>query len=451
MAKRFRLGLLAVCGVLTMAGMSFGEEGGVKLTPTGFASYEIGQIVQADSMTIFTGGGWQTKHLLFQRSFVGMNIKGTYDPLPVSTNIGVVLKSFTETPRKQIVSEDLGLGVRFFYFFFLTQADFVYSPSEAFNLGIGFFPIKYNENARNLGEYLFRSGTYPQYLTTNFDFAGSRVTGLNVYGTLFGGLDYKALLTINTEGATMGDLNLTGIASYSPPNKLINIGAGVSFCSILSANSRHTHPIKSDIQGNRADMYIDDNGDTATYTFAGTKLMAQVSIDPKALFPSEIFGKEDLKLYSEAAILGVKNYPVSIDTSSLGTRYDDIMKRMPIMFGFNFPTFKILDVLSLEAQWFGSKYPNDATEYVLYGIPVPVSTKWSDGNNLIYPDSTRDNWKWSIYAKKTLAGHFNIVFQIASDHMRWDKCSYGDQAYMMSEALTQTRHKYFVMKLGYNF
>ena len=36
---------------------------------------------------------------------------------------------------------------------------------------IGLFPYKYDPQARNLGEYLFRSGTYPAYLINNFDSA----------------------------------------------------------------------------------------------------------------------------------------------------------------------------------------------------------------------------------------------------------------------------------------
>jgi hypothetical protein len=448
-----KMSILRVTAVLALvfAFTGFGEEGGVKLTPSGFGSYEVGQIVQADSLTIFTGGNYQVEHLLFQRSFVGLNLEMSYDPIPVTTNIGVELKSFTETPRKNKVFDDNGLGVRFFYFFYLTRMDFNYAVSEAFNIDVGYFPVKYNDNARNLGEYLFRSGTYPQYLTTNFDFAAARVTGINIHGTLLDALGYKALLTINTEGATMGDLNFSLLASGSLFDKFIDLGAGISFCNFFSANSRHTRPPLQDVQGNQAALYIDDKGDTATYTFAGTKLMGRLSVDPKALIPIDILGKEDLKLYAEAAVLGLKNYPVSIDTSSLGTRYDDILKRIPIMFGINFPAFNLLDVISLQAQWFGSPYPNDATNYVLYGLPTPISTKWSDGSKAIYPDSTRDNWKWSIYAKKTLAGHFHVVGQVASDHLRWDKCDYGAQAYMLSEALTQTRHKYFVVKFGYSF
>ena len=447
-SKSFRLVCIAF---LVFAFAGFGKKLDVEITPSGFGSVEMGQIVQADSATIFSGTGYQTKHLLFQRFFAGLNLQIAYDNLPITTNMGVELKSFNETPRKRIVFEDNGLGVRFFHFLYLTHLDFVLSPNEAFNMQIGYFPIKYNPDARNLGEYLFRSGTYPQYLTTNFDFAASRVTGINTYGTLFGGLNYKALLTVNTEGATIGDLDFSFLASGSLFNKFIDLGGGISFCNFFSSNSQHTQPPLKDLMGNTTAMYIDKNGDTASYTFAGTKLMARATIDPKALFSTDIFGKEDLRLFAEVAILGLKDYPVSIDTSSMGTHYDDLFKRMPVMFGFNFPTFKLLDVLSLQAQWFGSIYPNDATNYVLYGLPTPVSSKWHDGSKLIYPNSKKDNWKWSIYAKKTMFDHFFVVGQVASDHLRWDKCSYGDQAYMLSEALTQPDDFYYVVKLGYNF
>lgn len=446
-----RLFCFTFLATLVLAAVGFGENKlNLELTPSGFGSYEIGQIRKADSLTIFSGGGYQVEHLLFQRFFTGLNLKISYDNLPVTTNLGVELKSFTETPRKNKVFEDNGLGVRFFYFFYLTRLDFVYSKGKAFSLDVGYFPIKYNEDARNLGEYLFRSGTYPQYLITNFDFALARVTGIKAYGTLFGGLNYKALLTINTEGATIGDLNFSLLTSGSLFDKLIDLGGGISFCNFFSANTRHTQPPVEDLLGNQAAMYI-EGGDTLTYTFRGTKLMARAAFDPKVLFPSDIFGKEDLRLFTEVAILGLKNYPVSIDTSSLGTEYDNLFKRMPVMFGINVPTFKLLDVLSVQWQWFGSRYPNDATTYVLNGLPTPVSSAWDGGGFCSYPDSTKDNWKWSVYAKKTMFDHFFIVGQIASDHLRWDKFDYVAQAYMLSEALTQSNQMYYVLKLGFSF
>jgi len=46
-------------------------------------------------------------------------------------------------------------------------------------LQAGYFPFKYNPEAANLGEYLFRSGCYPTYVINNFDWAMSRVMGFN--------------------------------------------------------------------------------------------------------------------------------------------------------------------------------------------------------------------------------------------------------------------------------
>ena len=467
---------VAMAVLSVFSGATYGEGTSVKLTPTGYSSYQVGQIVNAN----FLSAGddpinriYKTDHLLFQQAFIGFNVQVAYDQLPITTNIGVEMKSFTVTPRALLVSQDAGQATRFFYFTYLTRADFVYSMNESFNLDIGYFPVKYNENSRNLGEYLFRTGTYPQYMVTNFDFSAARVTGVNAYGK-FGALDYKALLTINTESATMGDLNFTGIASYSFMDKFIELGGGVSFCSFISANQRHTHPGLEDvnIMGSRF-KYLNENGDTATYTFAGTKLMGRLSIDPKALFKSDLFGREDFKIYAEAAVIGVKNYPACLnadsltpayqndiwftnpsgtDTFNIATRYDDILKRIPIMFGFNFPTFKLLDVLSFEAQWFGSIYPNDMTQNIRDGFPVPYASHASPWINFGYTDATRDNWKWSVYAKKTLANHFFAVAQVASDHLRWDYgADYGKQSGWLSEALTQPKHKYWVIKMGYSF
>lgn len=458
---------LAVAVMLSSAVSGFGSDGEVTFTPTGFASYQVGQIVTANPITTADWNNLKTDHLMTQHMFIGLNLQAAYSGLPVTSNIGVEMKSFTVTPRAKLVSNDQGQASRFFYFTYLTRADLVYSPSEAFNIDVGYFPVKYNDDARNLGEYLFRTGTYPQYIITNFDFAAARVTGVNIYGTVADALKYKALLTINTEFATMGDLNFTGIASYSMLNKFFELGGGVSFCSFLSANPRHTTPGLLDFSPEDRYKYL-DGADTCTYTFAGTKLMGRISIDPKALFSGDFFGKEDLKIYAEVAILGLKNYPVSInadssyftneiipasgifDTFNIATRYDDILKRMPISFGINIPTFKLLDVLNFETEWYGSIYPNDMAEYIRDGFPVPFARgPWTQYG---WQDSTSDNWKWSIYAKKTLANHFFIAAQVANDHLRWDySCDYGKQSGYLSEALTKPKHKYWVVKLGYTF
>ena len=64
--------------------------------------------------------------------------------------------------------------------------------------------------------------------------------------------------------------------------------------------------------------------------------MARFSFDPKKLFTSNAFGKNDLTLYAESDIIGLKNYPQYVPP-----RKD----RMLTMFGFNFPEIKSIKYL----------------------------------------------------------------------------------------------------------
>jgi hypothetical protein len=456
----------AVAGCLVVAGVTFGDGVTPQMVPSGYASFGLGQIVNGTSDQPggigFLSGitNPEVNHVLLQRMFVGFNLETKFAPLPIQTNLGVEMEVFNETP---FTSSDNGLFERLFDFTYLTRADFIYSPCKEFNLDFGYFPFKYNPDARNLGEYLFRTGTYPQYIQTNFDFPMARLTGLCMNGTPTDGLTWDVLLTMNTEYSTMGDLNLTGIFAYKPV-KLIEVGGGVSFCSLISASSDRTQPTyNSGAVGENADDEYNPvitatatGHDTSysTYTFAGTKLMGRISIDPKQLLPDEakrLFGDADCKIYGEATVLGVKDYPVSIDGA---TDYSDRWKRTPVMFGFNFPTFKLLDVLSIEGEYFGSDYPDDMTSLVVNGVPVPLRSGVTEsGSTSLYADSASGHWKWSVYAKKTFVGHFNIVAQVARDHYRYEfGGDYASEAtYGMLAALTKPGDFYYIAKVGYDF
>src|SRR5690606_37566794 len=58
-------------------------------------------------------------------------------------------------------------------------------------LQMGFFPYKYNADAKNLGEYLMRSGTYPGYVVTGgwnmLNSAGYMVQGARLNVPLWDG------------------------------------------------------------------------------------------------------------------------------------------------------------------------------------------------------------------------------------------------------------------------
>ena len=99
--------------------------------------------------------------------------------------------------------------------------------------------------------------------------------------------------------------------------------------------------------------------------------MARLSVDPKGFLPSgfkDMCGNEDFKIYAEAAILGFTNitaYKDSMDPNtglpvpgkfaidSSKNYYSRISQRIPVMFGFTLPTFKLLDYLSAEWEWYG--------------------------------------------------------------------------------------------------
>ena len=437
---------LSVLTGLVFTGLALGDGIDVKLTPSGYASFGLGQIVRsggADNYLQDYTGTPQTNHLLIQEIFTGFNLETSFNPLPITANFGIEMKTFDQTPR-DISDKDYGVSQRLTYFPYLTRADFTYSCGKMFNIDAGYFPFKYNADSRNLGEYLFRTGTYPQYIITNFDFPMARLAGLLVNGSPFEGLTWDAILNMNTDWNTLGNLNFTAIASYKPV-KAFEFGAGVQFANFLVANSGLTHPMQPSLAdgGDPADMYLSSPGDTETYTFAGTKIMARLSFDPKEVLPWEaqrVFGENDLKIYSEAAILGVKNYPASIgknsaDITSTGpnsydtlptTDYSDLWKRVPVMVGFNFPTFKLLDVLSVEGEWFGSDHPNSTDAYSSLGTPDGSVFVGNAGGTSNYPyaDSAKDHWKWSVYARKTIKGHFSVTGQIASDHYRWELNDY---------------------------
>ena len=133
------------------------------------------------------------------------------------------------------------------------------------------------------------------------------------------------------------------------------------------------------------------------------------------------------------------------------TDYSDMAKRIPVMMGFNFPTFKMFDVLSIEGEWFGSDRPNTTDGVSANDLP-DEEIFGAGGNNYPYVDSVKDHWKWSVYGKRTFAGHFSVVGQIASDHYRWELNDYQAQAqYSGVEALREPNKYYYIIKFGYNF
>jgi hypothetical protein len=275
-------------------------------------------------------------------------------------------------------------------------------PNAKLEVGIGSFPYKYNGDSRDLGEYLFRSSCYPPNLITAFDFSEAWLMGARIHNTLFNKITQDLMLITETNYPPVNDYSLAYIAS-GKIGSFLDLGAGVDFHHLFSVNEAKTTPTQS--VDNR---YIDSSKtppDTGYYSFRGIKLMGRIGFDPKVFLPFDIFGKEDLRLYSEVAVLGLKNYPGF---------YANLSQRIPVMMGFNFPCFRILDVLGIEAEYYSNPYANSyanqfpASAQALQPLPTP-----SGG-----PTHNDDNWKWAVYAKKTVIPNCSVVFQAADDHMR---------------------------------
>jgi len=362
------------------------------------------------------------------------------------------------------------------------------NPEDSvFNLEIGLFPFKYNQDVRNLGEYLFRTGCYPGYIySEGFDLAGTQLSGIHLRNNLLNGVMKNDLFfTSELYLYPAKDFSLTFLTDITPvPNRVINFGFGLQLFRFLSVDNAYTTPTKYEHVKDAGtpeekmapNWYMTSSGDTAYYTFAGTKIMARLAFDPKPLFGSpDIFGPEDLKLYSEAIILGVKNYPACLDSNNYYSRpnnefgYDKLMQKMPIMIGFNFPAFKLLDVLSLEVEYYGKKYVNRVPIYAnssnMLRLPLPYDPRINQGypygdSLTLRPEASGEysketymsgaaQWKWSIYAKKTLFDRFNITLQFARDHtlIKTGLAQNVD----FEEIFIKGKQWYWMLKFGYSF
>jgi hypothetical protein len=327
-------------------------------------------------------------------------------------------------------------------------------------VGIGYFPYKYNNQAWNFGEYLFRSGTYPGYLITNFDQAWPRLTGIRLSTTMFGKWHNDLLVTKEMDYPPFGDGTITWISDASLLD-IFEIGAGVSFAHYLPVDDSLTTPHETMGGAGGGKFYnvisIDSVAhDTTWYTFKGIKTMGRIAIDPKGIFKylgaedlMSIFGKEDLKIYGEACILGLQNQ---------GTIYSKLSERIPVMFGFNFPAFKLLDVLSCQLEYYGTPYPNDYQKILpmkqYYGVPLPLYDvlELPAGNgNYTMENYKHDNWKWSIYANRFFGKekHLGIIAQAARDH--WRTMTWYQLTRDYEEGLVKVKQWYWATKFVFIF
>lgn len=464
MTNNFRMFLAAAAGILLCSCICFGEHGEtvqLKLNPSGFAAMEFGEIVK---------GGFNKKtnanmdQVWMNQMIAGLSVDAAFDARN-SLDIGMEMRMYNDFP----VSINLKPEYRYQYFYpYLSRAEFTHLFGNSVEkplvtLSAGYFPFKYDKDVRNLGEYLFRTGAYPQFILNSIDFPLARLMGIHatfsgegIYSgsdkdatigqSLLRNLKVDGMLYSNLQWYALGDWNAAILASEKFAG-CVEFGLGAAFNSILSVDSTLTTPHHPATVYHVTYNETTGKRDSSFYTFKGAKLMARAAIDLKKFLPSGIFGKEDLRIYGEMAILGLKDYPRNFNG---GISYDSILERTPIMAGLNLPAFKFLDVFSIEVEYFKSPYPNDIGAITNLGLPIPGPLDANGGKDYRSMSIYRnDKLKWSIHASKTIAGYYTIMAQIASDHLR--PLAVNDWNIDFEEALHTTSQWYYMLKLTAGF
>lgn len=305
----------------------------------------------------------------------------------------------------------------------------------------GLFAYDYARENQNLGLYLLRGPVYPGFVLSGFEtkhvLPVANFLGLQLHHEA-GAFSHDLLLQVETEFYPFYDLSPAYVASYRF-GSAFRIGAGVNF--------HHLIPVDPSLTTDTVSMrWIDRSvtpNDTVQLSAKGVKLMANAALDLKALFGGmDALGPEDLKLYTEVALFGIRNDKVDKDL------YGGYGDRMPKMVGFNLPTFRLLDRLALEVEHYSAPFADDLAlfNHVAGNRPTVIPKD---------PDSsvTKDDFKWSIYASKVVQNHIKISVQAASDHFRPGVFTgYGDNNPPRSEAIAfRPQDWYWMGKIAYFF
>ena len=371
---------------------------------------DVGQVVKGANGFEGDDPPAQLEGQMINRIAVFLNQSTTVnDRLTIKVGIGGLFFYFLPENRTQAATRTTQFGPG------VGQAQGIYNAGDMANpwtFQFGLFPYKYNPDAKNLGEYLMRSGTYPGYLVTGgwsiINSAQYLASGLRINKKFAGGkFSMDANLFLERDVEPIYDLSPSVVLDYKP-NDVFEIGAGSVFAHALPVQ-----PIK-DTPHSAENKYLNDSlapNDTVGihyFTFQGIKLDAHASVNFGSLIGADWLGKNDMKLYAEVALLGVKDYPYY---------YSDKLARMPVMAGFNWPTFKLLDVLATEVEYRKWEFPNDIDQAYEYELPIWVIP---GGDAAAYDKKTakKYDWKWTVYGKKKLMEGVSVYVQAASDHMR---------------------------------
>lgn len=348
------------------------------------------------------------------------------------------------------------------------QAKYLFGDPEdpAATLQFGIFPIKYNPDSKNLGEYLYRSGTYPSAVYTGgwsyLNSSAYMAQGLRFSMSHWQG-KFSHDLTLTMERDLQRNRDFTpGYMLTVKPAEFFEFGAGIVLAhglplggdsSLTPIKCKNAYIVRTGKPVATGDACTDNvESDTlGYYTFKGGKVAARMAFNFGTLLG---MGPDDLKLYGEWALLGIKDYPFY---------YENKAERMPVMVGMNIPTFKFLDILGVEVEYKKSKFRNSLA-WVMDDAPLPIPLATNTEEYTVYDltrpgltpaaidsinkDFEKDDLHWSIYARKRISQVMTVHAQVASDHLR----HYGLQIAPFpgyAPATERTKDWYYVLRLEF--
>ncbi len=453
--RAMAVGLGAAIALLYCPGVIGGGTDDIVFTPIGDAYLQVGQIVngyyQSKGSSIF-----QIYHMWQQQAYAHVG----YDALiNKKLDINISVGGTMEYSDPQVLADPATLKTDQTFLINSAYASYpLIQDSRLFSLTLqgGYFPYKYNPDVRNLGEYLFRANAYPMLVYSTFDYPLVRILGARIgMQALDSTITNDVILHSEVLGVPVQDWSIADIFNVRL-FKMLTIGGGIDLTHLLSV---YPGPYNSSLNDVWYDFYYDVNSkndknlilrdittnadgtkDTTwadTLNWRSVKLMGRFSFDPKKaltkLFDGAFFGRDDCKLYGEADIIGVENYPSS--NPDLAELYNRNMRTI-YSFGFNFPTFGILDVVNMELEY------NADTTSAFSDYNIVNATDGPVLSPLLLPAGTvRNPWRWSIYVKKSVCNnHVSFIAQAARDHTKIN-FNYWDPTYMsLGEALPTTRN-----------
>lgn len=459
MMKRFAFPIVFFAFSFVSFDAILAEEIAVNYTPVGYGGFEVGQIGKG-FYKLGSNAPSSIQHIWQQRAYCVLGFNYLAKERLEMEITGGGLFSFSEP---QVGSDPTTMQTRQFFYIQSAFAKYPFGNVEDpfLQLQLGYFPYKYNPDARNLGEYMFRTNTYPLVIYSDFDYCQVNMLGVRAKVNLFNNLLSNDLL-LNSEllGVPVQDWSLSDILGFNFLN-IAQASLGGSLTHFLSIynGSGYSNAWNDRFFGNRDNLAEDEKAnfmtqrkikeivitgstadtlwDTTFIDWQAIKLMARVSFDPKKLIPLNIFGTNDLKLYAEANIIGLKDYP---------TWYSHRKDRAIYSFGINLPGFKAIDMINLEGEYCANRTNvySDANLLVTGPTLKPITY---ESLNL-----SRNPWRWSLYLKKSLIdNHVSFIAQVARDHKKINFYYFKREYMSFIETLPEGDNWWWTFKTEFKF